>query len=88
MIVLKGNKIKVCKYKLTKADTPPIYSNETKEGYNVEELNVSSELWLDGKECETIQQAKEWYQLGYIPKTELEILKETVDTLVLSELGV
>lgn len=87
MLTLKNNIITICKYKLIKDDRVR-YSTEPIDGYEVEELDVSSELWLDGKYCETIQQAREWLELGDIPETETDRLKrELVETqLALTEI--
>ena len=88
MLTLKNNIITICKYKLIKDDRIK-YDNEVLEGYEVvEEYDITNEIWLDGVYCETIHKAKEWLALGYIPKTEKEIMQETIDTLVLSMLEV
>ena len=63
MITLRGNRIRICKYKLTNGDRVK-YSNEIISGYEVEELDITNELWLDGKECESIQIAIEMASLG------------------------
>ena len=63
--------------------------SKLKEGtYTIEHIDTTEADFLNNIPCESIQQAREWLQLGYVPKTEVEILQETLDTLVLSILEV
>lgn len=87
MIKLQNNIIQICKYRITATqdettisrlctdeDKNDMISRYEDMGYSVavEEFDTTSELWLDGLECESIQQAKNWLELGYVPKDEIQ----------------
>ncbi len=55
------------------------------QGYTVEveELDVENELFLDGIECSSIEQAKEWLAAGeIIPSLTIESLAELVADII------
>ena len=97
MVRLKNSIIQICKYRITATQDETTMSrlctDEDKNdkisryegmGYtvSVEEFDTTSELWLDGLECESIQQAREWAERGETEVTKMLANKVIVDALI------
>ena len=93
---MQGNKVELIKYRVTHSDGVEQCINDEElqrvqalypDG-TVETLDQTEYEWINGKTFNSLDKVYECIELGFVPKTEIEILQETVDMLVLTALEV